>query len=103
LLIAYCCCDFQLPIQSSIQSIMFISRSALFSFLVTAAPTSTLVHAATSAAFSYDPTSDVGPDNWGLLPLDGNQCDGEKNSPIAVTTSGCTRYANYQFDVSSRV
>lgn len=84
---------------------MFISRSALLSFLVMAAAPSAViqqvVHAATSAAFSYDPNSDVGPDNWGLLPIDGNECDGENNSPIAVTTSDCTRYANYQFDVST--
>jgi hypothetical protein len=85
-----------------IKSTMFISRLTLLSFLVTSAPTATLVHADTSVAFSYDPLSDVGPANWGLLPLDGNQCDGEKNSPIAVATSACTLYANYHFDVSTK-
>jgi carbonic anhydrase len=75
---------------------MVLSRSALVSFLL-AAPGA---YAATGAAFSYDPDSVVGPSSWGDLEIDGNACNGESNSPIAVTTGSCDRYEDYEMDVS---
>jgi hypothetical protein len=75
---------------------MFVSPATLLSFLM-AAPMA--VHAATGASFSYDPTAEYGPANWGKLAIDGNACDGESNSPIAVTTGPCDRWGNYKFQV----
>ena len=50
--------------------------------------------------FSYDPASDKGPANWGSLELEGNQCDGTANSPIAVITTSCDKFADYGLNVS---
>jgi carbonic anhydrase len=77
---------------------MFVSHAAVLSFLM-AAPMA--VNAATSASFSYDPNLENGPANWGKLAIEGNACDGESNSPIAVTTGPCDRWGNYKFSVSS--
>jgi carbonic anhydrase len=74
---------------------MFVSRTALATLLL-AAPAA---YAATSAAFSYDPNADNGPSNWGDLVIDGNACDGEKNSPIDVATRACDRFGSYKFSV----
>ena len=50
--------------------------------------------------FSYDPTSDVGPDNWGTLDVEDNQCDGMSQSGINVVTGQCDEFnANYTFTV----
>jgi carbonic anhydrase len=78
---------------------MVLSRLALVSFLL-AAPGA---YAATGAAFSYDPDVENGPSQWGALEIDGNACDGEKNSPIAVATGTCDRYEDYKMDVSEYV
>jgi hypothetical protein len=73
---------------------MYFSRFALASAL--ALP---LVYGATGS-FSYDPEHEYGPDNWYNLAIDGNVCDGRKNSPIAVETHGCDRFEDYRFVVS---
>jgi carbonic anhydrase len=77
---------------------MFVSRSAVLSFLL-AAPMA--VNAATSASFSYEPNADNGPANWGTLAIDGNACDGDSNSPIAVETGPCDRYEDYKMKVGN--
>jgi carbonic anhydrase len=58
---------------------------------------------ATSAAFSYDPNSEYGPEHWGDLLIDGNQCNGSSNSPVAIESGGCDRYEDYKFSVSLSV
>jgi carbonic anhydrase len=50
--------------------------------------------------FNYDPTSPLGPSHWGDLHIDGNQCNGRKNSPINVEDPGCTIFADYKLTVS---
>ena len=78
---------------------MFTSRVEIVSFLAAAS----LMDASASSAstFSYDPTSEFGPSKWGALEIDGNACNGESNSPIAVETSRCTRFENYSLSVST--
>jgi carbonic anhydrase len=80
---------------------MLFSQAALATCLLfsVTAPTVTLVHAATGAAFSYDPEAENGPANWSKLEIDGNQCGGSSNSPIAVYTRACDRWGNYEFQV----
>jgi carbonic anhydrase len=78
---------------------MFVSPATLLSFLV-AAPMA--VHAATGAAFSYEPNAEYGPANWGKLPIEGNACDGESNSPVAVQTGPCDRYEDYKMKVRKK-
>ena len=51
-------------------------------------------------AYSYDPFSNVGPDLWKALAMEGNQCGGTSNSPIALESEACTLFADYSFDVS---
>lgn len=53
---------------------------------------------AAGPSFSYDDASAVGPAGWSsLVYTDGtvNQCGGTRNSPIAVRTSSCGKYADY--------
>jgi carbonic anhydrase len=76
---------------------MYFSRFALASAI--ALP---LVSGATGF-FSYDPEHEYGPDNWYNLAIDGNVCDGKKNSPIAVETHGCDRFEDYSFVVSCHI
>jgi carbonic anhydrase len=81
---------------------MIASRVEIVSFLAGAA--SLLMGASASeegVVFSYDPNSEFGPSKWGDLDIDGNECTGESNSPIAVETSGCTRFEDYSFSVST--
>jgi carbonic anhydrase len=77
---------------------MYISQLALASILASFPLSASGI---TSAAFSYDPDADNGPDHWKDLDIGGNQCDGSSNSPIAVETHGCDRYENYKMVVSS--
>jgi len=72
---------------------MFLSRVEIVSFLAAASLMG--ASADSSSAFSYDPASDLGPANWGGLDIEGNVCDGSSNSPIAVETSGCTKFEDY--------
>jgi hypothetical protein len=78
---------------------MFASPVAILSFLAAAPLMGT--SAESGATFSYDPNSELGPSHWGDLEIDHNECNGESNSPIAVETSGCTRFENYNFSVST--
>jgi carbonic anhydrase len=77
---------------------MILSRFTFAYFLSIA--TAPVVHASTAAQFSYDPDSVYGPQNWGNVAVDGNACDGMKNSPIAVETTSCDRFEDYVFAVS---
>jgi carbonic anhydrase len=76
---------------------MIFARLTFAYLCIAAVP---VVHASSEASFSYDPNSDVGPQNWGLLPIEENACDGTKNSPIAVETTSCDRFEDYVFSVS---
>ena len=53
-----------------------------------------------ASTFSYDPGSSNGPYGWSSLNIEGNQCGGKKQSPIAITPSGCNVGANYKMEVS---
>jgi len=53
---------------------------------------------ADAGKFSYDPNLG-GPENWSALQVEGNQCSGSKQSPIAIKPTGCNIGANYQFTV----
>jgi carbonic anhydrase len=75
---------------------MILARATFAYFCIAAFP---VVHAAVGA-FSYDPNSAVGPQNWGTLAIDDNACEGTKNSPIAVETTSCDRFEDYVFSVS---
>jgi hypothetical protein len=52
--------------------------------------------------FSYDPSSNIGPEYWKDLQVDNNQCGGLSNSPIALQTKPCTTFADYTFTVRKR-
>jgi carbonic anhydrase len=77
---------------------MLFSRSSVTAALVAL----TLPHftSAADGVYSYDSASPFGPANWGDVVLDNNQCNGRKNSPIAVEDPGCTIYADYNLNVS---
>ena len=77
---------------------MIFSRFSAACFLAIAAKTQ--LASGASAAFSYDPLAENGPQNWAKLPLEGNVCNGNKNSPVAVETRSCDKFANYTFSVS---
>jgi carbonic anhydrase len=79
---------------------MFVSRVEIVSFLAAASLVGS-ANAAGGVVFSYDPTSELGPSKWGDLDVADNACTGESNSPIAVDSSGCTRFEDYSFSVST--
>ena len=82
---------------------MFTTRAALSTFFAALAMASNMDGAmAADGEFSYNPAADNGPANWGAVPVDGNACNGQKNSPIAVTTGKCDRFEDYTFSVSVR-
>ena len=54
-----------------------------------------------SGTFNYNPDSPLGPSNWGTLNITGNQCSGQKNSPIAVETTPCDVKEDYTLSVSN--
>ena len=56
---------------------------------------------ASETIFSYDPDSPFGPSNWSTLNYTNNQCNGQKNSPIAVETTPCDVKADYTMLVSN--
>jgi carbonic anhydrase len=68
--------------------------AALLTMLLTPA-----VRGSDGVAYSYDPSSSVGPEFWKDLVMDSNQCGGISNSPIAVESQPCTTYADYTFTV----
>jgi carbonic anhydrase len=78
---------------------MFASRVEIVSFLAAASLLG--ASASTDSALSYDPTSEHGPLKWKNLEIDVNQCEGESNSTIAIEKSGCTRFEDYSFRVST--
>jgi carbonic anhydrase len=77
------------------------SRAALLSSLA-AAPMGAFA-ASEGAAFSYDPNVETGPAYWGDLKIEGNVCNGKKNSPIAVKSMSCTQFEDYKFTVSTLI
>ena len=82
---------------------MLTTRAALSTFFAALAMASNMDGAmAADGEFSYNPAADNGPANWGAVPVDGNACNGQKNSPIAVTTGKCDRFEDYTFSVSVR-
>jgi carbonic anhydrase len=76
-------------------SAMKTAHFALFALL--AAPA---VVRGSEAKFNYNPDSPYGPAFWGDLKIDNNQCNGDKNSPIAIETSCCDVKANYTLKVN---
>lgn len=54
---------------------------------------------ADAGKFSYDPNLG-GPETWSTLKVEGNQCSGSKQSPIAIRPTACNVGANYEFKVS---
>jgi len=66
----------------------FRTAAAVFALLASSA------QAATSDAYDY---TDI--EQWKLMA--GSQCNGMKNSPVAVTSKECTKYADYALNVSS--
>jgi carbonic anhydrase len=58
---------------------------------------------ATGGNFSYDPEHPLGPDDWETLELEGNQCGGKYQSPIAIKSAACTEYADYKLRVRPSV
>jgi carbonic anhydrase len=77
---------------------MLFSRSSLTTLVALAALP--LFTSAAEGVYSYDPASPEGPSHWGDVALVNNQCNGRKNSPIAVQDPGCTKYADYNLTVS---
>jgi carbonic anhydrase len=77
------------------------SSATLLSFLA-AAPMGAFA-ASKGAAFSYDPNVETGPAFWKDLPIEGNVCNGKKNSPIAVESMSCTQFEDYKFTVSTLI
>ena len=53
---------------------------------------------ADAGKFSYDPNLG-GPQTWSGLQVEGNQCSGSKQSPIAIKPTGCNIGANYEMQV----
>lgn len=53
---------------------------------------------ADAGKFSYDPNLG-GPTTWSTLKVEGNQCSGTKQSPIAIKPTACNVGANYEFKV----
>jgi len=53
---------------------------------------------ADAGKFSYDPNLG-GPETWSSLQVEGNQCSGKKQSPIAIRPTGCNIGANYEMKV----
>jgi hypothetical protein len=54
---------------------------------------------ADAGRFSYDPSLG-GPETWSTLKVEGNQCSGSKQSPIAIKPTACNVGANYEFKVN---
>jgi hypothetical protein len=48
-----------------------------------------------------DPT--CGPDSWPNLPIDNNECGGDRSSPVMITTTETCEAVDYFFDVSFRL
>jgi carbonic anhydrase len=49
--------------------------------------------------YSYDPDHPLGPASWADVELEGNQCGGNEQSPIAIESIDCTEYADYKLTV----
>ena len=57
---------------------------------------------ATEENFSYDPSSEFGPQHWAELDIENNQCGGNAQSGINIESSSCNEYnATYIFNVSN--
>jgi hypothetical protein len=92
----------QIPRHTPIMSIQsaFSSSSFTLCFLWTILMTSSSSSLANAQSlFSYDPSSPVGPANWGKLP--GSSCSGLAQSGIDVPTGACTEVnVDYMFQVT---
>lgn len=67
-----------------------------------APPAVATVAPAKSSVFSYDPSSQGGPASWSTLNIEGNQCGGSKQSPIAIKPTGCTVGGNYLMEANPK-
>jgi carbonic anhydrase len=84
--------------QQQTHNMLFSRRSFLTALVaLTALPLFTI---AAEIVYSYDAASLEGPSHWGDIAVVDNQCNGRKNSPIAVEDPGCTMYADYNLTVS---
>jgi carbonic anhydrase len=69
-----------------------------YSYVAALLPLATLLATPVSGEdFSYNPNSEVGPDNWGSLAIADNQCGGDSNSPIDLYSRPCDVFADYEF------
>jgi hypothetical protein len=57
---------------------------------------------ADAGRFSYDPNLG-GPETWSTLAVEGNQCSGMKQSPIAIRPTACNVGANYEMKVRHKL
>jgi hypothetical protein len=78
----------------------FSRPSSLTTLVALAALSLFTSSSAAEGAHSYNVASPQGPSHWGDIAVVDNQCNGRKNSPIAVKDPGCTMYADYNLTVS---
>ena len=81
-----------------------ISPSLLVALMALSLPFTLVLVDAGDGVYSYDPVSGtVGP--WNAINLDlndaSNQCGGDRGSPIAVKSSTCTTFDDYELNVSA--
>jgi carbonic anhydrase len=72
-----------------------------FSVLAVAVLSVAVPASATGGNYSYDQEHPLGPDDWETLELEGNQCGGNAQSPIAIESFECSEYADYKLTVSN--
>jgi carbonic anhydrase len=69
------------------------ATATLFAALSLSGP---FLSSAAEGDYSYDPLKDNGPQNWATLSIENNQCGGDMNSPVAVTSkTQCDRQKSY--------
>ena len=79
--------------------LLLILMMIMIMILAAVTTTNTVAAASSEVDFSYDFSSDVGPDSWKDLEVEDNQCGGASNSPIALVSKRCTSHADYKFSV----